>query len=175
MLSLSEKAATRSSRRATLLPEGVLLVVGKTPYAANRDTEDAMSWVTVLWSMIASACLTLALVHGLVWWRHREAWANLLFALTAVATSLLAAGEVWMMRAETPEQFGMAVRWTHLPAWALIVSLVGFVRALSARRATMARLDGLWPADTVAHPQFFHGGESQLPGGYRATAHSIPR
>ncbi len=87
-----------------------------------------MSWVTVLWSMIASACLTLALVHGLVWWRHREAWANLLFALTAVATSLLAAGEVWMMWAETPEQFGLAVRWTHLPAWALIVSLVGFVR-----------------------------------------------
>jgi hypothetical protein len=40
-----------------------------------------MSWVTVLWSMIASACLTFALVHGLVWWRQREAWANLLFAL----------------------------------------------------------------------------------------------
>ena len=40
----------------------------------------------------------------------REAGANLLFALTAVATSLLAAGEVWMMWAETPEQFGLAVR-----------------------------------------------------------------
>jgi two-component system, LuxR family, sensor kinase FixL len=52
----------------------------------------------------------------------------LLFALTAAATMLLAAGEVWMMRAGTPEQFGMAVRWTYVPAWALIVSLVGFVR-----------------------------------------------
>jgi hypothetical protein len=35
-----------------------------------------MSWVTIVWSMIASACLTLALVHGLVWWWRREAWAN---------------------------------------------------------------------------------------------------
>ena len=78
--------------------------------------------------MTASACLTLALVHGLVWLWRREARANMLFALTAVATALLAAGEVWMMRAGTPEQFDMAVRWTHVPVWALIVSLVGFVR-----------------------------------------------
>jgi hypothetical protein len=26
-----------------------------------------MSWVTIIWAMIASACLTLALVHVLVW------------------------------------------------------------------------------------------------------------
>jgi hypothetical protein len=33
-----------------------------------------------------------------------------------------------LTRAETPGAFGMAVRWTHVPAWVLIVSLVGFVR-----------------------------------------------
>lgn len=32
------------------------------------------------------------------------------------------------MRAETPETFGAAMRWAHLPAWALIVSFVGFVQ-----------------------------------------------
>ena len=87
-----------------------------------------MSWVTVIWSMIAAACLTLALVHGLVWWWRRAARANVVFALTAVATTLLAAGELWMMRAGTPEDFATAVRWTHLPAWLLIVALAGFVR-----------------------------------------------
>ena len=49
-----------------------------------------MSWVTVIWSMTASACLTLAALHLLVWCRKRTAWANLLFALTAAATTALA-------------------------------------------------------------------------------------
>ena len=87
-----------------------------------------MSWVTVIWSMIASACLTLAAMHLLVWCKKRTAWANLLFSLTAVATAAMAGCELWMMRAETPEQFATALRWLHVPAWALIVSLVGFVR-----------------------------------------------
>ena len=39
-----------------------------------------MSWVTVVWSMIASACLTLAVIYLLVWWRNRTAWAHLLFS-----------------------------------------------------------------------------------------------
>jgi PAS domain S-box-containing protein len=33
-----------------------------------------------------------------------------------------------MMQAETPEQFGTALRWLHVPAWALLLALVGFVR-----------------------------------------------
>jgi hypothetical protein len=64
-----------------------------------------MSWVTIIWAMIASACLTLALVHLLVWWRRREVLANLLFALTAVAAAVFAGCELWMMRAETPGAF----------------------------------------------------------------------
>jgi two-component system sensor kinase FixL len=87
-------------------------------------------------------CLTLALVHVLVWWRRREARANLLFALTAVATAAFAACELWMMRAETTGAFGMAVRWAHVPAWVLIVSLVGFVRLY-------LRAGRLWLAWTV--------------------------
>ena len=50
-----------------------------------------MSWVTIIWSMVASACLTLAAIHLLVWRARRSAWANLLFALTAVSTAVFAA------------------------------------------------------------------------------------
>jgi hypothetical protein len=49
-----------------------------------------MSWVAILWPMIASACLTLAWIHVLVWFRNRTAWANLLFSLTAVASAAAA-------------------------------------------------------------------------------------
>jgi PAS domain S-box-containing protein len=87
-----------------------------------------MTLVTIIWAMIAAACLTLALVHLLVWWRQRETLPNLLFAVTASATAVFAGFEFWAMRARTTEEFGIAIRWAHLPAWVLIVSLVGFVR-----------------------------------------------
>ena len=44
-----------------------------------------MSLINFIWSTIPAACLTLALIHGLIWWRRREALANGLFALMAVA------------------------------------------------------------------------------------------
>ena len=87
-----------------------------------------MNLVTIIWAMIASACLTLALVHLLVWCRRPAARANLLFALMGAATAVFAGCEWWMMGAETPAAFGAAVRWGHLPIWVLFVSLVGFVR-----------------------------------------------
>jgi two-component system sensor kinase FixL len=90
--------------------------------------QNTMNWVTIIWAMIASACLTLALVHLLVWWRRPEALADLFFALMAVGTAVLAGCELWMMRAETPIAYGTAVRWGHAPVWMLFVSLVGFVR-----------------------------------------------
>ena len=113
-----------------------------------------MSWVTVIWSMVASACLTLAAMHLLVWCTNRTAWANLLFSLTAVATAAFAGCEFWMMRAETPAQFATALRWLHVPAWVIIVALVGFVRLyLRAGRPWLA-WTRLRPADAVAAAQF---------------------
>ena len=38
-----------------------------------------MSVVTIIWSMIASCCLTLAGINVLVWFKNRAAWANLFF------------------------------------------------------------------------------------------------
>src|SRR6266404_2025098 len=86
-----------------------------------------MSWVTVIWSIGSGACLTLALMHVVIWCTDR-ARANLLFAIMATAVAVFAALELAMMRAETPGQFGVAVRWLHVPAWVVVASLVGFVR-----------------------------------------------
>ena len=85
-----------------------------------------MSWVTVIWSMVAASCLTLALVHALIWRLRRETRASLLFAMTAVVTAFMAAGELWMMRASTVSEFATALRWLHVPAWLLVLALVGF-------------------------------------------------
>src|SRR5271157_3888776 len=86
-----------------------------------------MSWVTVIWSMTASACLTLALMNFFIWCRQRDAWANLQFAFTSAGTAALAGFELAMMHAQTTESFGLALRWLHVPAWVIVVSLGWFV------------------------------------------------
>jgi len=87
-----------------------------------------MSWVTIIWSMGAGACLTLAVIHFVVWWKDRSVPANLVFSVMATAVAVFSALELAMMRAETPEQFGIVVRWIHVLVWVIVVSLVIFVR-----------------------------------------------
>jgi two-component system, LuxR family, sensor kinase FixL len=88
-----------------------------------------MSPITIIWSMMAAASLTLAVIYGFVWLRNRSEPANLYFALTALGTAVLAGIELAMMRAESPAAMAAAIRWGHLPVWLIVVSLVGFVRA----------------------------------------------
>lgn len=101
-----------------------------------------MSWVTVLWAMVAAVCLTLAGLHLLVWCRQRAALGNLLFAFTAVGVAGMAGCELWMMQSETPGEWGAAGRWMHLPTWVAVLSLVGFVHVY-------LRAGRLWLAWTV--------------------------
>src|SRR5215471_4566928 len=98
-----------------------------------------MNWVTVIWSIGAGACLTLAFLQFTVWWKDRAALANLVFSIGAVAVAVFAGLEFALMRAETPEAFGRIMRWIHVPAWVLIVSIVVFVRLyLNAGRRWLA-------------------------------------
>jgi two-component system, LuxR family, sensor kinase FixL len=98
-----------------------------------------MSPITIIWSMCASASLTLAAINYMVWFQNRKAWANLLFSLLATGTAAWAICELWMMRAETPAEFATVLKWGHAAVWLLILSLVGFVRVyLKAGRPWLA-------------------------------------
>jgi signal transduction histidine kinase len=87
-----------------------------------------MSWMTILWSMNAAACLTLAGFYFVAWCKQRENWVHLLFSSSAVATAAIAVFELAMMHAVTVGRYQALVRWIHVPVWVLIVSLVIFVR-----------------------------------------------
>jgi PAS domain S-box-containing protein len=87
-----------------------------------------MSWVTVIWSMVASACLTLAAMHLLVWCKNRAAWGSLAFTLAALGVAGTAAGELLMMRSSTPWEMGFAIRLAYVPVAVLVMALVGFVQ-----------------------------------------------
>ena len=87
-----------------------------------------MSWITIVWSMNAAACLTLAGISLVVWCKQRESWVHLVFSASAVAAAAIAAFELAMMHCETVGQYEALVRWIHVPTWVLIVSFVSFVR-----------------------------------------------
>src|SRR5216117_4573313 len=87
-----------------------------------------MSWITILWSMNAAACLTLAAFYFVVWLKQRESWVHLLFSCSAIAAAAISLFELWMMNAQTVEQYAALIRWIHLPVWVLTLSFVAFVR-----------------------------------------------
>ena len=86
-----------------------------------------MSVVTLVWSMIASACLTLSVIYALVWWRDRRAWAHLFFSLTAAATTVFTFSELAIMRAESPRELLTAMQWVQLTLSFWLVSISWFV------------------------------------------------
>jgi PAS domain S-box-containing protein len=87
-----------------------------------------MSWVTIVWSMVSAACLTLSGIYLLVWWKQRKELVHLVFSCCAVGAAGWVGCELGMMRADTPAQFGAVLRWAHVPTWVIVVSLAGFVR-----------------------------------------------
>ena len=98
-----------------------------------------MSWVTVIWSMVASACLTLAVIYGLAWCRNRTAWAHLLFSATAGAGAAFTFCELWLMRVETPAELLFAMKWSHVTMLLWLVSIIWFVTLyLGAGRRSVA-------------------------------------
>jgi PAS domain S-box-containing protein len=78
--------------------------------------------------MVAGASLALALPHVLIALKQRGAWVNILFAIAALAVAGMAAAEVAILHSQTPEEFGRALQWAHLPAFIMVVAIFGFVR-----------------------------------------------
>jgi PAS domain S-box-containing protein len=87
-----------------------------------------MNWVTIIWSMNAGVCLTLAVFYALVWCKQRENWVYLLFSCSAVAAAVISAFELCMLNATTVEQYQLLMLWIHVPVWMLTLSFVAFVR-----------------------------------------------
>jgi hypothetical protein len=78
--------------------------------------------------MVASAYLTLATVHLVIWLQQSNQRAHLLFSVTAISVAAIAACELLLIHAQSPEQFGRVIWWAQFPVFFLVVSIVGFVR-----------------------------------------------
>jgi two-component system, LuxR family, sensor kinase FixL len=98
-----------------------------------------MSWVTIVWSMNAAACLTLAGFYFAVWCKQRQSPMYLVFSCSAIAAAAISAFELWMLNSRTVGEYEPLVRWIHVPTWVLTLSFVAFVRLyLHAGRVWLA-------------------------------------
>ena len=86
-----------------------------------------MSWITVLYAMMATVSATIAGIYLAAWLMQRKAWSHLLFVLLTVSIAGLAGTELWMLRAQTPEEYATALRWLHVPVWSGFLAVVGLV------------------------------------------------
>ena len=86
-----------------------------------------MSWVTIIWSMIASVSFTLATIYLLIWFRERRSWAYLCFFVLAVGVIGMATSEMAAMYAKSPAEYGTAVRWGHFAYGFVALGSLGFV------------------------------------------------
>jgi signal transduction histidine kinase len=77
--------------------------------------------------MSAAVSLTLGVIHLLVWFQDRRAWANLWFAAMAVSVAAFAGVDLAMMRAETAAQFAALHVWVHVPLFVAIACMLGFI------------------------------------------------
>lgn len=85
------------------------------------------STLFVVWTMVASASLTLAAVHGILWLLDRQRLANLAFFVVALSVAAVARIEYGMMSTTTPDDYAGWLRWIHGANFLLVAGLVAFV------------------------------------------------
>ena len=86
-----------------------------------------MSPLVVAWSMCASACLMLGLMHLLFWFRDRKVTAYLLSALMGFSAAANALIELAMLTTESAPLYSELIRWENLAISFILVPMVWFV------------------------------------------------
>jgi two-component system sensor kinase FixL len=86
-----------------------------------------MTWITIIWSMLASVSLTFALLHLFIWSKGLQPWSNLSFSVAAAA-AVITIMELMVMRTTSIEHMAMLLRWVQLPVFVLCVAIFCFVR-----------------------------------------------
>lgn len=110
-----------------------------------------MSPVTIIWSMVASACLVLAAIHLLVWSTQRQSRDRIALGIHCLATAAMAFTELALMRSASADASASLLRWYHIPIWVNYIAVVLFTSwHLKAGRPWLGRLGILTRSITLA-------------------------
>jgi signal transduction histidine kinase len=86
-----------------------------------------MSWVTIIYAAMGGIAVTLAGIYLAAWLLLRRDATYFAFVTLAASAAGLAGAELWMMKAQTPQEFGEALRWYHVPIWTGFCSFAALV------------------------------------------------
>jgi two-component system sensor kinase FixL len=86
-----------------------------------------MSLTTIIWPVCAGISLSVAGIYLLVWLKSPKQLEYLAFTLSAFSATGLTLLELLLMHAQTPAEYGQLLRWMHVPAGVIVVSIVWFV------------------------------------------------
>jgi PAS domain S-box-containing protein len=105
-----------------------------------------MSWFTLVWSMVAGACVVLGLMHLSLWLMDRKRWEFLLFSICASAAAGVALAEHHGLATESLDAYRLVDRWIPVFLAAMLISLVWFVHLHlgTGRRWLAGAISMLW-------------------------------
>jgi two-component system sensor kinase FixL len=86
-----------------------------------------LSYVTIGWSTIAAGALLLAVAHSVRWAFDRGARADLAFAIVALCFVGVAFTELGGMQSRSAAEWGLWLRWCHLPLFGMTVGTAVFI------------------------------------------------
>jgi hypothetical protein len=115
-------------------------------------------WLDVVWSAVAGACCTFAIVHGLVWWRRREAVSNGLFgADRRCSPATLALTEQRLLDSDSIDAYAFWLRLYMIPVFLLLIALLLYTRrSMPAAKHWLGWL-GISPARAADNGPVFDG------------------
>lgn len=120
-----------------------------------------MSILTIIWSLVAGACVTLALMQYFIWMRDRKETANLLFSFSAIGAAGIAIFKLWGLKTIDINLYSLEVKLTHIPIFILLISLIWFIYVYfgTARKWLANSITVLWTVALIinfASPTFSH-------------------
>ena len=86
-----------------------------------------MNWITVVWPMVAAACITLALVHLRIACGDGRRAPHLFFCLAALAVATISGFELTLLRTDDLARYQTVLRWAVIPIGIMVASVAGFV------------------------------------------------
>jgi len=112
-----------------------------------------MSLLTVAWSVCASVCTILGLMHLQFWFRDRKLYAYLLSSLMAFSAGVSAMLELGLLLTESLDTYRVLMRWENVAIFMILVPMTWFIQVYfnTGRRWLAITLTLLWALGILAN------------------------